>query len=142
MSIETLIEDFSFLDEWEDRYRYVIELGKGLEPLSEAEHDPRYKVQGCASQVWLIAEPDSSATPVRLHLRGDSDAHIVRGLIAILLEIYSDKTPEEILSIDALALMRKLGLEEHLSPQRSNGLVAMINRIRQHAQALSSTASH
>lgn len=135
MSIESLIEDFSFLDEWEDRYRYVIELGRELAPLSEAEHSPANKVQGCVSQVWLVTEVDTSDTGPRLVFRGDSDAHIVRGLIAILLRIYSGKTPEEILATEARPILEKLGLNEHLSPQRSNGLYSMVGRIQNDARA-------
>lgn len=135
MSIESLIEDFSFLDEWEDRYRYVIELGRELAPLSEAEHSPANKVQGCVSQVWLVTEVDTADTGPRLVFRGDSDAHIVRGLIAILLRIYSGRTPEEILATEARPILEKLGLNEHLSPQRSNGLYSMVGRIQNDARA-------
>ncbi|MDP2123673.1 MAG: SufE family protein [Parvibaculum sp.] len=136
MSIQDLIDDFAFLDDWEERYRYVIELGRTLEPLSEAEHAPAHKVEGCVSQVWLIAEPrkDADGTP-RLHFRGDSDAHIVRGLIAILMRLYSGRTPDEILAIDARAVFGSLGLDEHLTPQRSNGLYSMVGRIQADARA-------
>ncbi|HUD52597.1 SufE family protein [Parvibaculum sp.] len=137
MSIESLIEDFAFLDDWEDRYRYVIELGRELEPLSEAEHAPENKVQGCASQVWLVSEARRETGETHLVFRGDSDAHIVRGLIAILLRIYSGHTPEEILAIDAKDIFMKLGLNEHLSPQRSNGLYSMVGRIQADARAQS-----
>ncbi|ABS62500.1 Fe-S metabolism associated SufE [Parvibaculum lavamentivorans DS-1] len=141
MSIDDLIDDFAFLDEWEDRYRYVIELGKELEPLSEAEHSPENKVPGCVSQVWLVNElrKDAAGQPV-LHFRGDSDAHIVRGLVAILMRLYSDKTPAEILDIDARATLQKLGLDEHLTPQRSNGLYSMVARIQSDARAVAATA--
>ena len=137
MSAEELIEDFAFLDDWEERYRYVIELGKDLEPLSDAEHSPDNKVSGCVSQVWLVKEirPGENGRPL-LHFRGDSDAHIVRGLIAILLRIFSDKTPEEITAIDAREIFEKLGLNEHLSPQRSNGLFSMVARIQADAKAV------
>lgn len=137
MSTESLIEDFAFLDDWEDRYRYVIELGRELEPLSEAEHAPENKVQGCASQVWLVSEARRETGATYLVFRGDSDAHIVRGLIAILLRIYSGHTPEEILAIDAKDIFMKLGLNEHLSPQRSNGLYSMVGRIQADARAQS-----
>ena len=136
MSIQDLVDDFEFLDEWEDRYRYVIELGKELEPLSEAEHSPANKVEGCVSQVWLVSElhkDSSGATTV--HFRGDSDAHIVRGLIAILLDLYSDRSPADILAFDARAAFEQLGLGEHLTPQRSNGFYAMVQRIRDDATA-------
>lgn len=142
MSVDNLIEDFSFLGDWEERYRYVIELGRELEPLSAAEHTPANKVQGCVSQVWLVTETrpgDGGAK--RLVFRGVSDAHIVRGLIAILLRIYSGKTPEEILEIDARRIFEKLGLNEHLSPQRSNGLYSMVARIRADAEARLTAAS-
>ncbi|MFN3626469.1 SufE family protein [Parvibaculum sp.] len=136
MGIQELIDDFAFLDEWEDRYRYVIELGKGLEPLSDAEHSPANKVEGCVSQVWLVNETRKDAAgQTLLHFRGDSDAHIVRGLIAILMRLYSDKTPAEILDIDAREVFAKLGLNEHLTPQRSNGLYSMVARIQADARA-------
>lgn len=142
MAIQDLIDDFAFLDEWEERYRYVIELGKGLEPLSAEEHSAEHKVEGCASQVWLVDElrKNGQGQPV-LHFRGDSDAHIVRGLIAILMTLYSDKTPAEILDIDARSVFAQLGLNEHLTPQRSNGLYSMVARIQADARtALAATA--
>jgi cysteine desulfuration protein SufE len=142
MGIQELIDDFAFLDEWEDRYRYVIELGKGLEPLSDAEHSPANKVEGCVSQVWLVNETRKDAAgQTVLHFRGDSDAHIVRGLIAILMRLYSDKTPAEILDIDAREVFAKLGLNEHLTPQRSNGLYSMVARIQADARAALGTAT-
>ncbi len=136
MSAEELIEDFAFLDDWEERYRYVIELGKELQPLTDEEHSRENKVTGCASQVWLVRElREGDDGKPRLVFRGDSDAHIVRGLIAILLRIFSGKTPEEIASIDAREIFQKLGLNEHLSPQRSNGLFSMVARIQADAKA-------
>ena len=134
--INTILENFSVLDDWEDRYRYVIELGNELEPLTEAEHSPHYKVHGCASQVWLVSErqPGSADGP-RLHFRGDSDAHIVRGLIAILMATFSGKTANEILSLEAQPLFAQIGLKDHLTQQRSNGLASMIQRIRADAAA-------
>ena len=136
MGIQDLIDDFAFLDEWEERYRYVIELGKGLEPLSEDEHSPANKVEGCVSQVWLVNETRKDAAgQTVLHFRGDSDAHIVRGLIAILMRLYSDKPPADILAIDARDVFAKLGLNEHLTPQRSNGLYSMVARIQADARA-------
>lgn len=142
MSIQDLVDDFEFLDEWEDRYRYVIELGKELEPLTEDEHSRENKVEGCVSQVWLVNElrKNANGSPV-LHFRGDSDAHIVRGLIASLMRLYSDKTPEEILATDARAVFASLGLNEHLTPQRSNGLYSMVARIQSDAQAAAEAAS-
>ena len=133
MNIEAIIDDFEFLDDWEDRYRYVIELGKTLEPLSDAEHSDVNKVRGCASQVWLVRQAGDGADPV-LDYRGDSDAHIVRGLIAILLALYSGNTASAIRDIDAEGEFRKIGLRDHLTAQRSNGLSSMINRIRSDAE--------
>lgn len=136
MNLETIISDFEFLDEWEDRYRYIIELGRGLEPLDEAERTDVNKVQGCASQVWLSTTIDrqNGMGDPRLSFRGDSDAHIVRGLIAILFALYSGKTASEILSVDAHKAFNELGLGEHLTPQRSNGFSSMVERIRTDAQ--------
>jgi cysteine desulfuration protein SufE len=131
MAIQDLIDDFSYLDDWEDRYKYVIELGKGLAPLTEAEHCDATKVQGCVSQVWLVGESDDDG--VHLSFRGDSDALIVKGLIAILLAMYSGQTPTDILAVDAKSVFEQLGLDEHLSPQRSNGLYAMVSRVREDA---------
>jgi len=131
-AFDELIDDFAFLEDWEDRYRYVIELGKDLEPLTEAEHAPEHKVQGCVSQVWLIAEPDAEKGVLRF--RGDSDAMIVKGLIAVLMKLYSGRPPAEILEQDARERLGALGLNEHLSPQRSNGLYSMVNRIRADAE--------
>ncbi len=133
-AFESIRDDFAFLDEWEDRYRYVIELGHGLEPLSEESHNDINKVRGCVSQVWLenetIANP--AGRPI-LHFRGDSDSHLVRGLIAIAIALFSDQEPRTILDTDALGAFRELGLEQHLTPQRSNGVRAMIERIRSDA---------
>ena len=134
MAIETLIDDFQFLDDWEDRYRYVIELGRTLEPLGADERNSANKVLGCASQVWLVTEIAGEGDPV-LRFRGDSDALIVRGLIAVLLAIYSGRPASEILAVDAEAVFAKLGLREHLTSQRSNGLSSMVARIRRDAAA-------
>jgi cysteine desulfuration protein SufE len=133
--IDAIVGDFAVLDDWEDRYRYVIELGKTLEPLPEAAHSDANKVRGCASQVWLDGAVDRSTTPPLLSWRGDSDAHIVRGLVALTLAFYNGRTPEEVVGADALALFRDLGLAEHLTPQRSNGVRAMVERIRADARA-------
>lgn len=137
-AIETLVEDFEFLDNWEDRYRYVIELGRGLPPFADADKSDARKVQGCASQVWLKVEPAvRSGDGARvLEITGDSDAHIVRGLIAILLAIYSGRTAAEILAADSGAIFSRIGLDDHLSPQRSNGLRSMVARIRDYASAM------
>ena len=136
MTIDDIKDNFALLDEWDDRYRYVIELGRTLAPMSEAEHSAENKVQGCTSQVWLARSVahDAAGAPV-LHYVGDSDAHIVRGLVAILLTLYSDKPPQQILDTDAIALFEELGLGEHLTPQRSNGFRAMVERIRRDARA-------
>ncbi len=133
---ETIRDDFTFLDDWEDRYRYVIELGHTLEPLSEAAHNQINKVRGCVSQVWLEREARTSAGgQTLLHYRGDSYSHLVRGLIAIAVALFSDRAPEQILAVDALGAFRALGLEQHLTPQRSNGVRAMIERIHADAAA-------
>jgi len=136
IAIDEIVQNFALLDEWDDRYRYVIELGRTLAPLADSAHIDANKVQGCASQVWLLThvEPNGSAGPV-LSFEGDSDAHIVRGLIAILLALYSGKSAREILAIDALALFDSIGLRENLTPQRSNGLRSMVERIRTEAKA-------
>jgi cysteine desulfuration protein SufE len=134
-AIDEIIDNFSVLDDWDDRYRYVIELGRALAPLPEESRNDSNKVQGCASQVWLATTvtPSGKADPV-LTFTGDSDAHIVRGLIAILLALYSGKHAGEILASDALVLFDSLGLREHLTPQRSNGLRSMVERVRADAQ--------
>ena len=134
--IDEIIENFSLLDEWDDRYRYVIELGRTLPPLPEAAHTEENKVRGCASQVWLLThvKPHGASGP-SLSFEGDSDAHIVRGLIAILFALVSGKPAREILAIDPLDVFDKLGLRENLTPQRSNGLRSMVERIKRDAQA-------
>jgi cysteine desulfuration protein SufE len=139
MTLDEIIDNFALLEEWDDRYRYVIELGRGLSQLSERDRSEANKVQGCASQVWLATtvRPNGPAGPV-LAFSGDSDAHIVRGLIAILFAMYSDKPAREILSADAIALFERLGLREHLTPQRSNGFRSMVERIRADARPHSS----
>jgi len=133
MNIESIIDDFDFLDDWEDRYRYVIELGKTLAPLDDEERKDVNKVRGCASQVWLVREASDGDDPV-LTYRGDSDAHIVRGLIAILLALFSGQKASRILDLDPEGEFQKIGLRDHLTAQRSNGLSSMINRIRRDAQ--------
>jgi cysteine desulfuration protein SufE len=129
-ALDQLAEEFSLLDDWEDRYRYIIDLGRALEPLSDDEHSDANKVRGCASQVWLVTEPETGGA---LKFRGDSDAHIVRGLIAILLKLYSDRAPKEILEVDAKGAYERLGLSGALTAQRSNGLFSMVERIRRDA---------
>jgi cysteine desulfuration protein SufE len=135
MMIDEIIENFSLLDDWDDRYRYVIELGRGLAPLPDGAQIDANKVQGCASQVWLATAiaPDGDGGPV-LTFVGDSDAHIVRGLIAILLALYSGRTAHDVLATDAIALFERLGLREHLTPQRSNGFRSMVERIKSDAR--------
>ena len=134
--IDEIVENFTLLEEWDDRYRYVIELGRTLPPLAESAHTETNKVQGCASQVWLLTHVklEGSAVPI-LTFEGDSDAHIVRGLVAILFALYSGKTACEILTTDAIALFDRIGLRENLTPQRSNGLRSMVERIRAEATA-------
>ena len=132
-TIETIRDDFAFLDDWEDRYRYIIELGQGLTPYPEAARDDAHKVQGCVSQVWLKTRLSGGDDPV-LEFEGDSDAHIVRGLVAIMLALFSGKRASDILRTDAEATMHEFGLDEHLTPQRANGLRAMIRRIRREAE--------
>jgi cysteine desulfuration protein SufE len=136
MTIDEITENFSLLDEWDDRYRYVIELGRSLPPFPDEARTEVNKVQGCASQVWLTTKTtaDGAHGPVMTFL-ADSDAHIVRGLIAILFALYSGKPAKEILAIDALTVFDRLGLRENLTPQRSNGLRSMIERIRFEANA-------
>ena len=133
--IEEIIDNFAVLDDWDDRYRYLIELGRELPPLAEAAHSDANKVQGCASQVWLDTQVrrDGGSGPV-LTFAGDSDAHIVRGLIAVLFAIFSGKPARDILAADALALFQRMGLREHLTPQRSNGFRSMVERIRADAR--------
>ncbi|MCG7392531.1 SufE family protein [Microvirga sp. ACRRW] len=134
-NIDEIVSNFELLDDWEERYRYVIELGRMMEPLPEEAHTDANKVRGCASQVWLETRLDRSNDKPALHLLGDSDAHIVRGLVALMIALYNGKTPEEALATDALGLFKELGLAEHLTPQRSNGVRSMVERIRHDAQA-------
>lgn len=130
-SFEDIRADFEFLDEWDDRYKYLIDLGRNLAPYPEAFRDDAHKVRGCASQVWLHASEKDGA----LMLEGDSDAHIVKGLVALLLALYSDKQKTEILAIDPKQELAPFDLDDHLTPQRSNGLASMLNRIRDIAGA-------
>ena len=134
--IAEIVENFDLMEEWDDRYRYLIELGRALPPLPEDARNDANKVRGCASQVWLstAVKPNGGSGPV-LSFEGDSDAHIVRGLIAVLFALYSGKPAKDILSTDAVALFEKLGLKEHLTPQRSNGFRSMVDRIRRDANA-------
>ncbi len=135
MTIEQIIDDFGVIDDWDERYRYIIDLGRKMTPLNDAQRTDNVKVRGCASQVWLISSRETKDARITLHYIGDSDAMIVRGLIAILLALYNDKTPAEILAVDAKQTLTQLGLDTHLSQQRSNGLFAMVERIRADARA-------
>lgn len=129
--IEKLKSTFEMLPDWEERYRFIIDLGRKLEPMDDADKTDEHKVRGCMSQVWLTAEdrPNGDEGPV-LHFRGDSDAHIVRGLIAILFQIYSDRTPQEIVDTDIRAIFEELKLEQHITANRRNGLHSMVETIR------------
>ena len=140
--IDEIIDNFSVLEDWDDRYRYLIELGRDLSPLPPAAHSDINKVQGCASQVWLdtAVRPNGAGGPILIFV-GDSDAHIVRGLIAILFAIFSGRHAKDILVLDALALFERMGLREHLTPQRSNGFRSMVERIRSDARAALTTAA-
>ena len=143
MTLDDILADFEYLDDWEDRYRYVIELGRTLEPLPEKCRTPSNKVQGCVSQVWLatIAEANGDDRLPRLKFLGDSDALIVRGLIAILFAIYSDRRANDILDVDAKSIFGQMGLKDHLTPQRSNGCASMVERIRTDAHVAMETAA-
>ncbi|WP_026942391.1 SufE family protein [Hellea balneolensis] len=132
--IQDMIDDFAFLSDWEERYMHVIDLGKALPPLSEAEKNEATKVKGCVSQVWLVSDKTGGDDPV-LTFRGDSDAHIVKGLVAVALQIFSNRKASKIHELDATEILKELDLQEHLSPQRSNGLKAMIGRIKAEAAA-------
>jgi len=131
-ALNDLADEFELLGDWEERYRYVIELGKDLAPLTDAERSEENKVRGCASQVWLVTEPQADGT---LKFRGDSDAHIVSGLVAIMLRLYSGRAPADIVAFDAKGAMDRLGLSGALSSQRSNGLKSMVARIQHDAKS-------
>lgn len=140
ITLASLKEDFQYLDDWEERFKYVIELGRGLAPLADADRTAANKVQGCASQVWIATQIDRSGAEPRLVFAGDSDAILVKGLIAIAFLVYSGKTAPDIRAADAAAIFDELGLKGHLTPQRSNGLASMIARIRRDAEAATPTA--
>lgn len=141
MTLHEIVENFELLDEWDDRYRYLIELGRELEPLSDAAHNDVNKVRGCVSQVWVetTVRRDNGSEP-RLDLRGDSDAHIVRGLITLVFALYSGKTSSAIVETDAQPVFERLGLSHHLTPQRSNGVRAMVERIKSDARRVAAAA--
>lgn len=135
-ALTQIMADFDLIEDWDERYRYLIELGRSLEPLPDEARSEANKVRGCASQVWIATEPGTSGT---LAFKGDSDAHIVKGLVMLTLAVYSGRTPAEILSTDAAAIFDKLGLAQHLTPQRSNGVRAMVERIKTDARRAAST---
>lgn len=137
-TIDSIRQDFEFLDDWEERYRYIIDLGAALEPYPDALRDDAHKVRGCVSQVWLAVDRNEDPDPV-LHFAGDSDAHIVRGLVAIVLALYSGRRASEIVATDAETVFQQFGLDEHLTPQRSNGLRAMVKRIHDEGRAALAT---
>jgi cysteine desulfuration protein SufE len=132
-AIAELSDEFAILPDWEERIAYVIELARTLEPLSEAEHNEANRVRGCVSRVWLVSERRADA-PEKLYFRGDSDAHLVRGEVAMLLRIFSGRTPSEILSVDPRASFERLGLKDALTAQRSNGLFSMMGRMQEEAR--------
>lgn len=135
MDIDTILDAFSFLDDWEERYRYVIELGRELPPFPEEMRTDAHKVRGCVSQVWLVTRVEPGPDGPVLSFLGDSDALIVKGLVAIVLALFSGKPARTIVATDADAVFRTLGLAEHLTPQRSNGLKSMVARIQRDAAA-------
>lgn len=135
MTLDDILENFDLIDDWDERYRYLIELGRDLEPLPEDAHSEANRVHGCASQVWLLPETVDGGGRKLIRFRGDSDAHIVRGLVRLTLAIFSGHTAEEILAIDPFPIFERLGLSQHLTPQRSNGVRAMVDRIRAEARA-------
>ena len=134
-AFEEISENLSFLDDWEDRYRYLIELGGTLKPISEVERSAANKVNGCVSQVWLVTETEQNGGQTVLRFRGDSDAMIVKGLVAVLIALFSGETPERIADIEALEILDAMGFREHLTSQRANGLVSMVERMQHEARA-------
>ncbi len=134
-NFETIIDDFAFLDDWDDRYKYIIDLGRSLSPYPEEQRNEKNKVKGCASQVWLTYETLNAGNDTIIKLHADSDAHIVRGLVAILLALYSDKTADQITKIDPQNALQPLDLGDHLTPQRSNGLASMITTVQMIAKS-------
>ena len=130
--IDELVDEFDFLGDWEERYRYLIEMGQAMPGLEDAERTEEAKVKGCVSQVWVHVDAQNGL----IGLRGDSDAHIVKGLVALMSRLYNGRTPQDVLTIDPKSVLERIGLSEHLSPQRSNGLASMITRIRSEAAQL------
>lgn len=133
-SLDDLVDDFELFEDWEERYRYIVDLGKKLPEMPIESKTDETKVRGCMSQVWMTSDVDTSQTPPRLKFQADSDAFIVKGLIAVLLELYSDRTAQEILNLDTTEALTRLGLENHLSPNRRNGFISMVERIRHEAE--------
>ena len=138
LNIDDVIETFSMLDAWEDRYRYLIDLGRTLDGLTDAERSEEHRVRGCASQVWVVTDHTGDGAHSLLQFRGDSDAHIVKGLVALVLAFYSGHSAQDILTRDIAPLFKQLGLSEYLTPQRANGVRAMVERIKRDAQTLAS----
>ena len=139
-SFDDIAADFEFLDDWEDRYRYIIELGKELLTLPEDEHREEYRVHGCVSQVWLKVVPEGMGADAKLHFLADSDALIVRGLVAILLSMVEGRTARDVLDMDIRGRLEALGLQEHLTQQRANGLASMIERLKAEARKVAEAA--
>ncbi len=131
-TLDEILDTFEFLDDWEDRYKTIIDLGKKLTPLAPEEMTDAFKVRGCQSQVWLVPTTDADGN---IHFRGDSDAHIVKGLVALMIITFSGKSAQQIVDTDARAILDKLGLASHLSPMRANGLFSMVERIKAIAEA-------
>jgi cysteine desulfuration protein SufE len=134
-SFDDIVADFSFLDDWDERYKYLIDLGRALDAYPDEARDDTHKVKGCASQVWLLPSVETQGDAKVMTLKGDSDAHIVKGLVALIIALYSGKPVAEIAALDAEAALQPLDLAGHLTPQRSNGLASMVARIRDIARA-------
>ena len=134
MNLETIVEDFEFIEDWEDRYKYIIDLGKSLDPLSENDYNKQNKVDGCASQVWLVIKEEQIKEKTILEFKADSDSFLVKGLLTIIISIFSGKAPSDILKINYDNELKKLNLKENISQQRSNGLTAVINKVISEAQ--------
>ena len=134
MNLETIVEDFEFIEDWEDRYKYIIDLGKSLDPLSENDYNKQNKVDGCASQVWLVIKEEQIKEKTILEFKADSDSFLVKGLLTIIISIFSGKAPSDILKINYDNELKKLNLKENISQQRSNGLTSVINKVISEAQ--------
>lgn len=134
MNLETIVEDFEFIEDWEDRYKYIIDLGKSLDSLSDNDYNKQNKVDGCASQVWLVIKEEQIKEKTILEFKADSDSFLVKGLLTIIISIFSGKAPSDILKINYDNELKKLNLKENISQQRSNGLTAVINKVISEAQ--------